>query len=386
MARPIWLVDPTKVTHLQSGQVYNKPATGNWNGLALAMKLAEPFDTIGLRGTHAAPSICVGSPHSVNTVKLPNNEPVHDLHVYGLTPDAVITGGVSFGAQYGLPYNLHFSDYTHKCTSQSAFIANMNSGPYLGMKITDVLMDTSALTSTGKPVNKWVFRFHGYTQFHIENVTQTHQNGEHFVYSDNVQGDSVIRGCTAYRNGRTFIQIVNRGDSGPSGYGHIVIENSTAVESGYTEGASAYTIAGHAGTVSVLGCKAINTKGGALVAWAPSNHNDYRNAEGKSVDHLIIDNCDFQSSTGDRDAIAISSCSIAEIGICKIHYNKNAIHLEHQQGHANTLFKFTQPNPSQQDWVAPKKVTKGWNKLQLEVLTDPQIDALYVPGFVDDNS
>lgn len=381
MARPTWLVDPTKVTNLIDGQVYLKPATGNWNGLALAMKLAEPGDTIGFRGAHTMPSIGVGNFWSPDTVKLPNNQPVHDLHVYGLTDSATLIGGMNIGMQYGLPYNLHFSDYIHKANTQAGYIAFQNSGPYLGLKFTDILVDTSAVHTNGHLINKWVFRFHGPSQFHIENVVQIGQNVEHFVYADNVQGDSIVRNCTATRNGRTMIQICNRGTSGPSGFGHVLIDGCTGISSGYTEAASAFTCSGHAGIMEFRNCKTIDARGGALVAWAAGNNQDYLNAEGKSIDHLIVDGYNFHSTQSDRNSVAISACSLAEMGAGMITHNKAALHLDAQQGKANTLFKFTVPNPSQQGWqVAPTwKCIKGWDKNAYQHLSDQQMDALYVP-------
>ncbi len=378
--RPIWFVTIDSVTHVQSGQAYIKDSS-NWNGIALAMRLASPGDTIGFRGQHIAPTIGVGSPWSPNTVKWASG-PVHDLHVYGLTESASIKGGFQFGPLYGRPYNLHFSDYIHRPETQAAYITHMNSGPYLGLKFTDILIDTSAVGTNGKPLCKWVFRFHGNAQFHIENVHQSHQIGEHFGYSDNVAGDSIIKNCTAVRCGRTTIQIVNRIASGPCSQGNILIEDFTTTQPGWTEGASAFTCSGHLnGTITFRRCKTIDARGGSLVGWweGGTNHPGYKNAENKSIDHMIVEDCDFSATNSDRDSVMISACSLAEMSQSLVKSNKNCLRLDHQQGYPNTLFKFTDPNPSQWGWQGYHKVIQGYDNQHQTVLTDPQIDALYVP-------
>lgn len=383
MVRPTWFVTPQYVLHVASNVRYNKPTTGNWNGLAFAMNHAAPGDTIGFTGQHDGVQIGFGSPHSVDTVNW-NNFPVHDLEIYGMNSTAKIRNTVAFGDAYGAPFNLTFRDYEQLCQSQVGYIANMHSGPFVGMTIRNVKFNTSFLTTAGKPICKWVFRFHGPTQFTIENCEQTHQIGEHFLYTDNVQGDSVARGCKATKNGRTMVQITNRIDSGPSGFGKVLIEDCMAIEPGITEGASAFTCAGHLGEVEFRNCQTINAHGGSVVAWAePANPNTvppklgaYLNSDGKSINKFVVTGGDFQATSSDRDAVMISACSAAEMSQCQIASNKTGLHLDHQAGKANLAFKFTDPTPSQWGWNVPKKVTKGTNNTKL---TDQQIDALYQP-------
>lgn len=382
--RPQWYVTEDFAWHLPTGVKLNKPATGNWNALATAMKNASPGDRIGFRGVHNGLKIAFGSPWSVDLVKWANNQPVSDLEVYGLDSTAKIQGTIAFGNQYGLPKNLKFHSYTHVASSQAAYIANMHTGPYLGMEFEDILFECPAVN--GKPLNKWIFRFHGNVQFNIKGCEQQSQNIEHFVYADNVPGDSSVQDCTAYKNGRTMVQIVNRKESGPSGFGTILLKNLTAVENGITEGASAYTCAGHQGDFIVENCSTIGSRGGALVTWfegpnpamTPPKLGAYLDVDGYAIQNVKITGGSFDNlSHGDRDAIMLSAARSVDVGPTDVKSNKSAIHFDHQQGKTCGSFKNTSNPKLSQHLVGHKKLIQGWDKLAFVVWTDQQIDALF---------
>ena len=372
--RPDWICYPDKVVHVQTQQTWVKPPDANWNSIALAMRMAEPGDDIGFTGVHnGGLSIGGGSKWNVNTVTWASGA-VRDLTIRGLRPSATINGEMSFqGSGLLAPYNLKFANFTVEAAGQRGFLSYMNQGPFLGMQFENLgLIDPNKL-------NKWWFRFHGPTQFRVEKCHQLAQNIEHFLYADNVQGDSSIVDCSAIGNGRTMIQICNRGQSGPSGYGDILIQNCTATNPGRVEGASAFTIAGHiGGTVRIDNCKTINANGGSCVVWGADNYGQIFNADGKQVDHVIIENCDFQATSADRDCIALSDCSLVEMGHNSIGYNKNALRLDAVANQPLKDFRFTIPTPSNQGWIAPKKVVRGHSSSTTVTLSDAEIDALGV--------
>lgn len=386
MPLPNWYVTPTYVLNTKSNVKYKKPTSGNWNGVALAMNLADERETIGVTGSHTAPSIGVGNASGAHTVKWPEG-PVHSLKVYGLDESAQLVGGLALGDDYGgCPYDLKFIDLKWKVTGQSAVLAYMNTGPYSELVFKNITFDTSATNpSNGVPVCKWVFRFHGRSQFRIENCHQTHQNQEHFVYADNVQGDSLVKNCTAVRNGRTMVQIVNRKDSGVSGFGTVTVENCLAIDSGITEQASAFTCAGHMGHVIFKGCKTQNAYGGGLVNWfEPADPSKgklgaWKNANGYSTNKVSVLDCEWHGPNQDRDAMMISMAEEVELDGNKIvKSNHDGLRLHHQQSIGNGSVKFLSPNPSQGVWNCVRKVVVGWDKNNLKVLTDAEIDAMYV--------
>jgi hypothetical protein len=381
--RPNWLCLPKKVTNLSTGQVWNKPPSGSWNSVAFAAKMAQPGDVIGFKGIHPAITIGVGNQWSANTVKWPNG-PVHGLTIVGMGPDAKLVGGIALGSTYGVPSDLTFSNFTlYTDQAQAGVITHMNSGPYLGLQFVNLTIDTRGTDpKTGKLVNKWGFRFHGPAQFHINNCIQPYANIEHFVYADNVAKSSHVLDCSATKNGRTMVQIVNRNISGPSSSGDIIINGCVAIHSGYIEGGSAFTCSGHlGGTVIVVNCSTVNARGGSLVAWAEGSLTDtkhaYRNANGYAIDTLHINNCNFHAVSSDRDSIALSSCEFASMGQSQIISNKSGLRLDALPGQANGQFEFTAPNPSQWGWQVYRKVVKGHSSSTTQVLTDQQIDALY---------
>jgi hypothetical protein len=266
---------------------------------------------------------------------------------------------------------------------RSCWIANQNNGPFLGLKINNVLFDTSAKTASGVPMIKWTMRFHGRTQFEVVDCKQTDRIVEHFLYADNVQGDSLISRCEATECGRTMIQIVNRIDSGVTGFGTIIMDECTAIRPGVTEGASAFTVAGHLGHVEIVGCKTIDAKGGSVVSWwegpnaAKGKLGAYLNADGMAINSLVVRGCDFSAPGADRPVMQLSASSDTKVGACNFQSNKDGIGLDHQQGKPNKAFSFMNPSPSQWQWAVPRKVTKGWDKNAMQVLTDAEIDALY---------
>lgn len=386
MPRPNWVVKQTYIQDLSTNMKYLKPPTGNWNGVALAMKMASPGETIGVFGSHQAPSVGVGNANAAETVKWPSG-PVHGLTVMGMDANSELRGGLSLGAAYGgAVHDLEFSDFKWKANSQAAVIAYAHTGPYTNLVFKNIIFDTSALAPDGKPVNKWVFRLHGNSQFYIENCHQTHQNGEHFCYWDNAQGDSVVKDCTAFRNGRTMIQCQNRVESGPSGFGNILIDNCVATESGCTERASAFTVGGHLGEVTFRGCKTVNAFGGGLVNWyeppdpktTPVKLGAHKNANGFSTSKIKIIGCEFEGPLSDRDAMAVSMAEVLELDQNKIvQFTHAGLHMNHQTNVLhNGSAKFLSPNPSQGVWNCPKKVIDGSDKNTWITLTDQQIDAM----------
>jgi hypothetical protein len=108
-------------------------------------------------------------------------------------------------------------------------------------------------------------------------------------------------------------------------------------------------------------------------------HPSYRNREGKAIDRVHVQDCNFQSTAADRDAMMFSSCSLATCGQVSVTSNRNALRIDAVQNEPVTEFAFTDIQPSQWDWKAPTKVIRGWEHTTSHTLTDAEIDALYVP-------
>lgn len=384
MRRPDYFVTPEYVLHVASQQRWNKPSGQDWNGIAQAMKLAEPGETIGFVGSHDAVEIGGWNHWDPSTVFWASG-PVHDLKIYGMNTSAKLIGSTYFSGEFGTPYNIEFSNYTHIVNNMRCILTSMYYGPFMGLKFNNIKFDVSPENFPGGlQANDWIFRFHGRAQFQINNCEQLHPNQMHFVYADNIAGDSSVTNCKANGNGRTMVQIVNR-QSQPCSAGSVLVDRCLSIGAGHLDGASAFTCSGHlGGSVTFRNCHTQGALAGSLTAWSETGlHPSHLNAEGKAIDHLIVENCSFQSTQADRDAIAISSCSKARVGRLAVASNQNGLRLNHHQGQDNLDFAFTVPNPSQMRWAVPHKVVRGHDYQSTVVLTDPEIDSLYQPNLED---
>ncbi len=374
--RPTYIATMHEVIHTASQQKWPRQSPQD-NMLAMAMRLAEPGDSIGFIGTHNGLNIGNGNKWSPNTVTRAL-KPVEHLTIMGLRPNARIVGEINFQQTPGIaaPNNLTFKDFALMCgNNQRGFLTYQNQGPFHNLTFENITIDTTHPTKTP---NKWAFRFHGPASFNVINCSLPFGNQEHFVYADNVCGDSSVVGCVARRNGRTMVQIVNRGISGPSSTGNILIEDCTAMEAGHIEGASAFTVAGHlGGTVTFRNCATYNSHGGSLVVWGEQTKGPILNATGDQVDHVVIENCDFNSPNADRDCIMLSNATKVEMGHVHINTNKNGIRLDAVQNKPVRDFLFTVPTPSRLPITAYRKVVRGYSSSTTVELTPQEIDALY---------
>lgn len=377
--RTTYIATPNEVIHTASQQKWPRTAPQD-NMLAMAMRLAEPGDSIGFTGTHNGLNIGNGSKWNPNTVTRAT-QPVEHLTIMGLRPNAKIVGEVNFQKAPNItaPNNLTFKDFTLVCGHiQRGFITYQNQGPFYGLRFENIDIDTWHPSAT---VNKWAFRFHGPAQFDIINCHLPYGNQEHFVYADNVAGDSSIVGCESSLNGRTMVQIVNRVISGLCSKGDILVDSCTAYKAGHIEGASAFTVSGHlGGTVTFRNCKTIDSHGGSLVVWGEQTKGPILNATSDQVDHVIIENCDFEAPSADRDCIMLSNATKVEMGHVKINTNKNGIRLDAVQNKPVRDFSFTTPNPSQLPITAYRKVVRGYSSSTIVELTPQEVDALYRVG------
>lgn len=379
MKRPDYFVTPTYVLHVATQQRWNKPVTGNWNGISQAIKLADPGDTIGFIGEHEGVHIGADNMYDSRAAYWAEG-PVHDLKIYGLDQQSCkIRGEINFqNRNNGAPYNIEFANYLHVVNGQRCIITFQHQGPFLGLSFKHILFDVKAENFTnGVQANDWIFRFHGAAQFEIESCKQPHRNQQHFVYADNVAGNSSVRNCVAEGNGRTMVQIVNRVISGPPGQGDILVERCLSNLSGHLDGASAFTCSGHInGAVTFRNCHTRGALGGSLAGWAESNNGSHLNSEGRAIDKLIVEDCNFNSVNADRDAMMISSCNVVELGRLTVVSNRDGLRLDHQQNYPNGKVSFTVPNPSRFTWTVPRKVIVGHDH-NARVLTDREIDAMY---------
>lgn len=382
MRRPDYLVTPTYVLHVATLQRWDKTFP-QWNGIAQAVKLAKPGDTIGFIGEHEA--IQIGSDNLWDPrAAFWNEGPIHDIKIYGLDQHtSKLRGETNFqNRNNGAPYNIEFANYTHIVTGMRCIITFVNQGPFLGLAFRNIQFDVSAANFLNEiQANDWIFRFHGRAQFIVDSCVQLHQNQMHFVYADNVAGDSYITNCRAIGNGRTMVQVVNRNVQEVS-QGNILVERCLSVGAGHLDGGSAFTCSGHLnGTITFRNCHTKDAIAGSLTAWAEGGvHPSHLNAEGKAIDNLIVDNCAFHSTASDRSAIAINSCSLASVGKISVISNQDGLRLNSIQGQDNVKFRFTHPRPSQMRWAVPHKVVTGYNHATTHRLTDEEIDALYEPA------
>lgn len=384
--RPTYFVNNEAVVHVASQQRWAKTGN-NWNGLAQAIKLSEPGDTIGFVGAHEAIRIGGGGLWEPSSAFWANG-PVHGIRIYGLSQtESKIIGGVSFMDEFGAPHSIQIDNCTVVVNDMRCMITYQHSGPYLRLSFKDLLFDVSPENFPGGMMyNDWIFRFHGPAQFNVESCRQLQPNKMHFVYADNVQGDSFVRNCVANGNGRTMVQIVNRIASGPVSKGNILVERCLVTGPGHLDGASAFTCSGHLnGTITFKNCHAKECLGGGIVAWGEGGlYGSHRNEDGKAIDHIIVQDCSIQATQADRDALAFSSCSQVSCGRIKVQSNRIGMRIDAVQNEAVTAFRFTDPNPSQWEWLTPTKVVRGYTHTMSHTLTDEEIDALYQSAGVED--
>lgn len=145
---------------------------------------------------------------------------------------------------------------------------------------------------------------------------------EHCVYIDSPQGDCYFVDLTMERTWRTMIQIVNRRNEGEplglsSGFGNILFENCQA-HNIWGEGGSAFTVAGHPGTLVFRNCTATESPGqpiayGLITVWVDIGKGVWTTPSGYPTERVVIESTEAQLPHADRAAVTISGAQFVEV-------------------------------------------------------------------------
>jgi hypothetical protein len=390
-----FMVEQNKVTDLRTSKTWTSfPNGSSFNGYELAYtmnKLANPGDAIGVNGSFESLSIGGGNTNQKRTVVWQNG-PVHDLEIIGVAPDrASRIRGIQFIGDKGGADNIRFQNLTVANPGGSFAPIRTYKNFLFGLlrfyDITLEALDPGAWKGNGM---KWGIRGHGPAQWDIRYMLCPKAQ-EHSVYADNLQGDSYFMYIDALNNGRTGIQLTNRGTSGPTGFGNVLLKKvSVRGNDKRSGGGSDITIVGQHGHVHILDCESIgdpNKSSGALVAWSDKGHGWWPDDHGFTTTKLTLENFRAVHPNADRDHVMLSGIGRAAIkGTFDVTGNKTALSLggnKYLGGGVETgSFRLGLPDPKSQNpgWNAWRKI-KQWKKnsdgqVNMSYLTDAEIDQL----------
>jgi hypothetical protein len=273
-----------------------------------------------------------GPSNQRSTVYWPNNQTIRDIEIIGLDPNRTNEiGTVAFNETMGGAEDILFQNLTIKGTERPVS-TNMNH-MFGKLKFYDISLKSSDPSAYQGRGLKWGFRGHGLAQWDLRYV-DVPMTEEHGCYFDNIQGNSRFIEVTVHKPGRTGFQVVNRPNSGPSGFGMLQFYKCRVLGADvWAGGGSDFTIAGHLGVVKLIDCESIgnpNKSSGAIVVWTdddPKKGGAYLNKNGYSTKKIIIQNFTSLHNKADRDHVQIAGCEKVVLDEFDITGNKTAISL-----------------------------------------------------------
>ena len=386
-----------KITMLETGQVIS--TYGQWHlplvyPEAEAIRRARPGDVILLKGDRPYPgcSIGGGSLGKQFTATWNDSDVIRDVALLGEGKDTTrVHGGYSFWGNLGGVdgFRLEGLGIFNNQHAYAPLMTAMNNvvGLITGY---DLHLGVQSRNGYGGYGMKWACRAHGPAQWDLRRVTFEPAQ-EHSFYGDNFQGDSVfvdlevLPYADGLSNGRTFLQMTNRQQSGPSQFGDILVLRCIArgIHEG-SGGGSDFTLVGCRGLAAFVDCESHGAQhgqlrsNGAIVAWTDKGHGAYLTPTGYSHRHVIVSGFKCDHPNANRNHAAFSGVEKLEIldGF-EIKGNRTAICLDTPWGGGidNGTVEIERetagaPLSGHSGFQSGVKMSKGTRNL-----TNPEIDA-----------
>lgn len=415
------IAEESVVLDLRSGTTKVIPCNGR-SGIALAASLSDENErtAIGVRGMHVGLTIGAEAAGKQRSATKTNGQAVANIDFIGDTDDAVVRG-ISIGQNY-TPSGKANRDFSFQDLTIDARMLQVGLLTHHGVVLPGTLaikrVRVWAQNKQGVNRTKWPLRHNSSgTKLEIEELIGGDYQ-EHLIYADALQDGSYIQDCYAWNGGRTMIQIVDRFSTKPGGEdlipssGTVRLSRNVAENIGYYtdeygdlqgEGASAFTCAGHRGTLILDGNVHIDTEGkagGSVVVFMdrkmleldPADSNPKTSpviGDGHALTYpdlpgqrfglerlIVLGNNSFTTAAADRDCVAISAVRTAEIYPYSVNSNKCPLHFE-ANGQPVHEIKFRgRVKPSL--WV-PTRFGGGDVKRDDKVLGLGYLDSLYAP-------
>jgi len=378
IGQPHIICEQNRYTVLSTGQVVTKNMYNqSFNGDALAQALRF----------HGFPGVVVqviGDQHRGVSINNPNGNLTHTVKwTTGNVSNVTIVGAeknmqskVGGIAVFNGAGDLRIQNLTlmNGGESSTPFIVNQF-GTVGRMTLYDLMFLPRNPNAWGGKGMKWNIRGHGPAGWDCRNL-KFHKAVEHGGYIDNHQGDAYFVNCVGGEMGRTFLQLVNRVQSGAQAWGKLVISKCISSNVG-GGGGSDYTIVGNGeDPIYFLDNESIGSTQGAFVHWSDGGHGLYPTSNGFSSRQLSISNFSVNSPNANRDHVMISGVEEVLISDWNITGNKTAVALDTVYGGGidNGTVSFVSNVPPSQNpgWNAWRKVTR-----KVGNLTDQQIDQMW---------
>lgn len=415
------IAEPAAVLDLRGGTTKVIPCNGR-SGIALAASLTDENEhtVIGVRGYHPGLTIGAETAGKVRSSTKTNGQAVANIDFVGDDEGATVRG-ISIGQNYTPSGKANHNFGFYKLTFD-ALMGQVGLLTHHGVVLPGYLTleDVVILAQNTPGVNrtKWGVRHNSSGTVITARRVKGGKLQEHLLYLDALQDGSTIEECHGWECGRTMLQIVTRYSVKPGGEdivpsnGTVYVTRNVAEDIGYYtddlgadqgEGASAFTCAGHRGTLVMQGNVHLDSEdrsAGSVVVFQdrkmleldPNDPNPktspiigdghtltYPDAPGErfGLERLVLlgDNS-FSSPNSDRDCVAISGVRTVEVYPYSVNSNKCPLHLE-PSGDRNWETKFRgRALPSQ--WI-PTRFGGGTVKRKGAAQSLAALDALYVP-------
>jgi len=413
------IAEESVVLDLRGGTTKVIPCNGR-SGIALAASMSDENEhtVIGVRGLHSGLTIGAEDAGKVRSATKTNGQAVADIDFVGDDVGATVRG-VSIG-QAKTPAGKSNRDFRFSALTIDARMLQCGIITFAGSILPGYLEleDITILAQNVQGVNrtKWGVRHNASGTKIVAKKVKGGKLQEHLLYLDALQDGSLIEECHGWECGRTMLQIVTRYSTKPGGEnrvpsnGTVTVRRNVAEDIGYYsddlgtdqgEGASAFTCAGHRGTLILDSNVHLDTEdrssGSAVVFMdrkmleldpndpnpktSPILGNGYALTSPAypgmnfGLDRLVMIGNSFHSPNSDRDCVAVSGVRQVEVYPYSVNSNKCPLHLEHNGDRNGAVLFRGRAQPSA--WI-PSQFGSGVVKRNGSAIPATVLDASYV--------